>query len=168
MNLQVKIEPAKTNEDIISIKNLALETWNEHYQSIISKKQIDYMLNKFQSTEAITEQINQGYEYYLINATQNVGYIAIKKESDKLFLSKLYLKKEYRGMGIGSKSINFVKNKAVEYKTKEIYLTVNKININSISTYKKNRFKITNAVVNDIGNEFIMDDFIMTYSVQQN
>ena len=46
---------------------LAKEIWREHFTAIIGKAQVDYMLKKFQSEEAVREQIeNEGFLYYLL------------------------------------------------------------------------------------------------------
>ena len=44
---------------------LADEIWHEHYQNILSPEQIDYMVERYQSVQAITEQLEQGYHYLL-------------------------------------------------------------------------------------------------------
>ena len=58
-----------SNDKIKQLAGLAKEIWNEHYIKILSQEQIDYMLEKFQSENAIKEQIsNDGYNYYFINS----------------------------------------------------------------------------------------------------
>ena len=42
-----------------------------------------------------------------------------------------------------------------------MYLTVNKYNEHAIDVYKHYGFKIVDSVVTDIGNGFVMDDYIM-------
>ena len=73
-------------------------------------------------------------------------------------MSKLYIKKEYRHKGIGTKAFEKIKELA---NNKPIRLTVNKQNINSIKAYEKWGFKTIDAVVTDIGSGFVMDDYIM-------
>ncbi len=49
-----------------------------------------------------------GYEYYFIcDAGVRVGYTGFVREKEKLFLSKLYLIKAYRGQGIASSAFEF-------------------------------------------------------------
>ena len=140
--------------------------WNEHYGKILEKEQIDYMLDKFQSKPAMKNQIsNNGYEYYLIENDGNCGYLAIKKEEEKLFLSKLYLLKEARGKGISRKVFSFIKDYAIKNNLKSIYLTVNKNNFSSIEVYKHFGFEIIREEKADIGNGFFMDDYIMEFCV---
>ena len=91
-----------------------------------------------------------------------VGYAACKNAEDYLFLSKMYVHKDYRGRGISrcflDEMINLAHN---EYEVDKIRLTVNKNNAGSIAAYKKMGFDIVDSVVNDIGNGFVMDDYIM-------
>lgn len=73
-------------------------------------------------------------------------------------MSKLYIKKEFRHKGIGTKAFEKIRELA---DGKPIRLTVNKHNTNSITAYKKWGFKTVDAVVTDIGSGFVMDDYIM-------
>ena len=95
-----KIIQVDSLRQIAHVAEIAHTVWNEHYGTILSQSQIDYMLGKFQSKEAIEQQIAEGYEYYLIVDNRGIGYFSVKpgKDSDglmKLFLSKLYILKEY-------------------------------------------------------------------------
>ncbi|MGB6300944.1 MAG: GNAT family N-acetyltransferase [Rivularia sp. (in: cyanobacteria)] len=148
---------------IAQVANLAKEIWNQHYLPIIGNEQVVYMLDKFQSERAIKEQIAEGYKYYLIidNQIENqveVGYFSVKDKAAKLFLSKLYVLDSFRGKGIGKQAIKFIKS---TFDNPVIQLTVNKNNFNSIAFYKKVGFKIVDDVVTDIGNGFVMDDYVM-------
>jgi len=148
--------------DIQLIEDLGAQIWKEHYTPIIGKEQVAYMLQKFQTAQVIQQQIEDGLEYYLIKYKQtDVGYFSIKKETDAIFLSKFYVLKKQRGKGIGKFAMNFIENIVHSEKLKYIRLTVNKYNTNSIQAYKKMGFSQLEAVVFDIGNGFIMDDFRM-------
>ena len=80
-----------TDVQIRATAKLAREIWTEHFTAIIGADQVEYMLDKFQSENAIADQIqNKGYVYYLIEESkQAIGYCAIVLEEDELFLSKL-------------------------------------------------------------------------------
>ena len=98
----------KTDEEIKVTADLASEIWTEHYIPIIGTDQVEYMIDKFQSENAIADQIeNQGYLYYLIQENNKaVGYFAIILQDDELFLSKIYVKKTLRGKGLASKILD--------------------------------------------------------------
>ena len=146
--------------DIKELASLASSIWHEYWTCLLSPEQIDYMVENFQSEKAIKEQIeDENYTYYFIKSdNENVGYFGISDKRDFLFLSKIYIRKEFRHKGIGTKAFNKIKELALG---KPIRLTVNKHNTNSINAYKKWGFKTIDAVVTDIGSGFVMDDYIM-------
>lgn len=154
-------------KNIKELAQLASEIWHEYWVIILSPEQIDYMVEKFQSEQAITNQIEQdNYTYFYIK-TENefAGYIGLSQKEDYLFLSKFYLKKEYRHKGFGTSGFEFIKNFAKQNNYSKIILTVNKYNKNTISAYNKWGFKTIDSVVTDIGNNFVMDDYIMQYDI---
>ena len=153
---------ATSSHQLKTIEELAYIIWNEHYIPIIGKAQVDYMLDKFQNVEAMSQQIEDGYAYFTINYNDNaIGYLAYKIESSDLFLSKIYILKAYRGKGFGRKAMSFITEQAKNSNCKSISLTVNKNNTNSIKAYLKVGFNKVEELVIDIGNGFVMDDFKM-------
>lgn len=152
------------DDDLKKLAHMACEIWHQHYFDILSFEQIEYMLNNFQSVNALKNQVNEGYEYYFI-VDNNIytGYLGIKKYPKHLFLSKLYIKKDHRGKGLGKKAIEFALQRAKELGCDKVVLTVNKENVNSISVYEKLGFKKTDSIVTDIGAGFVMNDYIYTY-----
>ena len=158
-----------TNPDEINaVAVLAKEVWSEYYTPIIGESQVNYMIDKFQSAEAITAQINQeNYEYYLIfQSLEPAGYIGIQQTGEELFLSKFYIQKEKRGNGLGRRAFGFIVDRAKELGSKFITLTVNKNNTSSITAYEKLGFRNEGPVVADIGNGYIMDDYLMKYIIE--
>ena len=92
----LKIVPVK-EEQIPQLAELAREIWTEHFTPILPDGQVDYMLEKFQSEQAVRRQITEGYQYYFFEYSgQRAGYMAIHAEREALFLSKIYVKKEFR------------------------------------------------------------------------
>lgn len=158
------ITQVNTAEEIAQVAILAADIWHEYYVSIISIEQIDYMVDKYQSVSAITEQIQQhGYEYYFIHRhdTTIVGYMSIREKNKKLLLSKFYINKEHRGQGYASQAISFLEELCKERGISHIWLTVNRHNTSSIAVYEKKGFKIVREEIAEIGNDFVMDDYIM-------
>lgn len=160
----IKIESA---EQVRNLAAIADEIWHEWFPSIISVEQIDYMIEKFQSEKAVTEQMkNDGYEYYYIHRNgEHIGYTAVKNDGDRLFLSKLYIKKEFRGHGYASAAFKIIKEMASERSLCAIWLTVNKHNASSVAVYEKLGFKRIGEGVTDIGNGYVMDDFFYQYDI---
>lgn len=157
-----KFNIATTRNQFEAIAQLANIIWREHYIPIIGLEQVDYMVKNFQSAEAMYSQYLDGYAYFMIiHDNQFVGYISIKKEEESLFLSKIYVSKDYRGKKIGKSAMNFCEEKALEMHCKSITLGVNRFNVKSIAAYQAMGFKITGEMITDIGHGFIMDDYKM-------
>lgn len=152
--------------DMTKLAALASKIWHEYWTEILTESQIEYMLENFQSVNAIEKQIaEEHYNYYFISNDndENIGYFGISNKENYMFLSKLYLLKEYRRKGIGKAAFEKIKQLAAKENLTTIRLTVNKYNTNTINAYKKWGFIITDAVITDIGSGFVMDDYIMEY-----
>lgn len=158
----LKFIEVKEKNDIETVVLLADTVWKEHYGGIISTAQIEYMLKNFQSYAAIKHAVDKGNKYYIMDYDGvPVGYLAVERIGNKLYLDKLYLLKEKRGQQIGGAAVDFVRKLAENEGCKSIYLTVNKHNVSSIKAYKSYGFVTESAVVTDIGNGFVMDDYQM-------
>ena len=163
---ELEILKVKTLEEIKLVSDLADVIWHEHFTPIIGINQVEYMIKRFQCFDAIKEQTDSGYEYYLFNYKgEFVGYTGMKKEEGSLFLSKLYVKKEYRGNKISREAIKFMVNLCEDSRLIKIWLTVNKNNDNTIAAYEKMGFDKTRMQKADIGNGFFMDDYIMEKAI---
>lgn len=165
--MNTRFHKVKEQEEINVVAELGTKIWHEHYSSILEPAQIDYMVDKFQSANAVALQINdQGYEYYLIKDEDSVvGYIGLVMETDRVFLSKLYIAKEARGKGLASKAFSFITELATSNKKQAIWLTVNRYNSGSIAVYEKKGFIKVREQVSDIGNGYVMDDYVMEMAV---
>ena len=162
------IEEVKTEAQIETVARLAHEIWNQHFIPIIGKAQVDYMVEKFQSKRAISEQIKNGYSYYLLKAgVEYVGYTGVCPREDELFLSKLYIRASQRGKGLGRNAVEFLEDLAGEKGLSRITLTVNKNNTDSIKAYEKLGFANLGVFVQDIGGGFVMDDYKMEKVVRR-
>ncbi|MCM3547860.1 GNAT family acetyltransferase [Niallia circulans] len=157
------IKLVQTSRDISELARLGADIWQQHYVTIISNEQIAYMLDKFQSVQAITEQIEkEGYEYYFLIANgEKIGYIGTKQEEGKLFLSKCYIEKSHRGKGYASQAFAFLETLCQKSSLTKIWLTVNRHNKDSIAVYEKKGFQKVRTQIADIGNGYVMDDYIM-------
>jgi len=164
------IYPVTTIDDINTVSRLAREIWTEHFTPIIGEQQVAYMLEKFQSSEPIKNQISEGCEYYLAkNANEYVGYTALISDltNRKMMISKLYTLGKIRGTGVGTALLNHIENTCSYRNISRLWLTVNKYNEDAISWYKHRGFVVTDAVKTDIGSGFYMDDYIMEKALDQ-
>ncbi len=154
--------PVKTHSDCHAIEALAFPIWREHYTPIIGSSQVEYMLRKFQTAHAVERQIREGYHYFFLQTDEeeNIGYLSLFFRPAELFLSKLYLLQSHRGQGVASAALVFLKNLAQDKGLERITLTVHKQNP-SVKVYQALGFEISEPVVTDIGDGFVMDDYRM-------
>ncbi|WP_303825429.1 GNAT family N-acetyltransferase [Ruminococcus flavefaciens] len=166
--MSIAIDKVNTDIGLREVAELADRIWHECFVGIISTGQINYMVEKFQSYEAMKKQTEeQGYYYLAVREDGELcGYIGVRpEEGDRLFLSKLYLRNDKRGMGIGSAMLGRVFDEARACGKKSVYLTVNKHNDRAVAVYKKTGFELTDETVTDIGNGYVMDDYIFEYKL---
>ncbi|MDA3924696.1 MAG: GNAT family N-acetyltransferase [Kiritimatiellae bacterium] len=164
----IEIKKVISEQDIAQTAELAREIWTDHFTPIIGSAQVEYMLEKFQSPDAMARQISGGYEYFLaVVDGKNVGYLALVPDAAvaSLMISKIYVKKDTRGQGVGHKLLNFAISVCRERHLNSIWLTVNKHNADSIAWYERKGFENADTMVQDIGNGFIMDDYKMVKSL---
>lgn len=159
---KIIIKIVSNREQVEAVEALAYEIWYEHYSPIIGTSQVEYMLKKFQSAKAVSEQIKNGYFYFLSEYNNKpMGYMSMRISGKELFLSKFYLVSSQRGKGYGRKMIRFIEELAKGKKLNKILLTVNKNNTDSIKMYETVGFISRGTVIKDIGNGFMMDDYKM-------
>ena len=166
--MAINISEIKSDSELRETAELAEKIWHECFVGIISEAQIDYMVEKFQSYEAMKNQLDQqDYCYFAVREDDDLcGYIGVKPEKDdRFFLSKLYLRSDKRGRGIASLMMERVFAEARACGKKSVYLTVNKHNDHAVAVYKKIGYEIIDEVVTDIGCGFVMDDYIFRYKL---
>lgn len=157
-----------TKEKIEQVAKLAHEIWHEHFTAIIGTEQVDYMLEKFLSPKALEQQLKDGYEYFLISyQNQLVGFSGIREENNSIFLSKLYLRKECRGKGMSSYVMKKYVERCEEKHLDKIWLTCNRFNKNTLDIYEHFGFQKVRTQAADIGNGFVMDDYILEYKIDK-
>lgn len=165
MNENIVIKPVETRADAKLAASLAGKIWTEHYTPIIGPEQVEYMLEKYQSEDRIYEDITEGgYIYHMaFSGGEPAGYCGARlgPGAGEVFLSKLYVEKSFRGRGISRMFLGILKELVASNHCNHIRLTVNKHNSNSIRAYDKLGFKVVESVVTDIGNGFVMDDYVM-------
>ena len=158
----------ETDHKLRRTAEMAIDIWHECFEGVISDEQIDYMLENFQSFAAIKKQVGlENYEYFnfVLDGTR-IGYFAVAAQPDNtMMLSKLYMYKEYRGNGYASKAFEFIKDLARQYGCKSIWLTVNRHNYGAMKVYEAFGMKVIREQVTDIGNGFVMDDYVYSIDV---
>ncbi len=160
-----------SNNDLHIVAKLANEIWHEHYINIVSREQIQYMVDNFQSAHIVKSQIaNEGYTYFIISVDDiDIGYYGVCERGDNndkhLFLSKIYIRNTERGKRYGYKSFCEIVNFAKKNNLNSIRLTVNKKNDIALNAYSSWGMNKIAAVEANIGNGYIMDDYVMEYII---
>lgn len=164
----MNLVPVNSAVQVAEVARLAREIWDEYYVPIIGRAQVEYMVAKFQTAEAMQAQIDSGYEYFLIHQDgQTIGYAAIRHDATegRVFISKLYVLAAFRKSGAGRQCLDQFERMARERGATHLWLTVNKGNP-SVRAYERLGFSIAEAIVMDIGGGFVMDDYRMEKKVQ--
>jgi len=159
---EVKLTRAEIG-DIPAISELARLIWNQHYPSIIGRHQIDYMLDLMYSESSLEDQMkNKGHIFYFVShKKKRIGFISVSQESKgNWFIGKFYINQELAGKGMGTVAFEELK-KTIRPST--MSLTVNRQNFKSINFYFKMGFRIERIADFDIGNGFVMNDFVMKW-----
>ena len=159
-------------DELHILENLARQIWPATYEHIISPAQIEFMLDWMYSFETLRQQQEQGHEFYLLSLAGNeIGFLALEwiqnnsiNEQPELKINKIYVLGEFQGKGIGQALVKKAIERAKETNCKAIYLQVNKAN-SAKHFYLKLGFQVREEAVFDIGNGFVMDDYIMALSL---
>jgi GNAT superfamily N-acetyltransferase len=148
--------------DIPDIKEIAEKAWRPTYDHILTEEQTVYMLDLMYNSKTLENQINGEIAYFMVDENQEkLGYFAVENVNEHTVkLHKLYLDPTKKQKGWGSKIIEFVKEWALMNKRNHIILNVNKNN-SAVQFYQKMGFIIIEEMILDIGNGYVMDDYVM-------
>ena len=152
--------------EIEALSRLATAIVREHFDPLIGKAQNDYMLKKFQSVPAICGQLRSGYRYFFACADggERIGFLAFYPKGEALYLSKFYLRKDWRGKGLAWQMLRFVLRQARALGLRAVELNVNRDN-SAVQAYEHMGFVRLREEKNDIGSGFCMDDYVYRYAL---
>jgi N-acetylglutamate synthase-like GNAT family acetyltransferase len=148
-----------TLEDIPLIQEIAEEAWRPTYSHILSEEQTQYMIPMMYASEVLQNQI-EIFSILEIDG-KGMGYCAYEQTSkNEAKLHKLYLRPSLKQKGAGSFIIEQICDRARFMELSSIYLNVNKHN-SAVEFYLKKGFIKDREMVLDIGNGYVMDDYVM-------
>lgn len=146
-----------SEKDYTVLYDLMYPIWHDTYKNIISKQQIDTLLQKYFSKDAIEHYKSIGYQYFNIFCENALcGITVIYEKENEIYLDKLYLFRQFRGKGIA----DFVFKKLLE-RGKDITLNVNQANLRALRCYTKNGFETESEEIIDLGNGMKNIDYKM-------
>ncbi len=156
---------AITEADFEIVARLGETIWRKHYAKMVSMAQIEYMLAGRYAPDKLRQYINavDCWLDVLRLANKPIGYCSYARTSvpDEMKLEQLYLLQEHRGKGLGGLMLRHVEAKARGHSLRALVLQVNKLNVDSIAIYRKAGFTVREEAAFDIGNGFVMDDYVM-------
>ncbi len=154
-------------QDLETIQEIARTTWFSCYKEILSKEQIEYMLQNMYNDEVLSPSILAGNFYIIKEDDRAIGFVEtlLNYPHECLFrIQKIYILPEYQGKGVGKfafKNLNFIAE--MQHQT-GFHLNVNKYNP-ALNFYLKIGFKIIKEEVIDIGSGYVMDDYVLAKKI---
>ncbi|MDD2235749.1 MAG: GNAT family N-acetyltransferase [Kiritimatiellae bacterium] len=161
--------PATPKETAL-IGDLAQRIWPGTFSAILPPGQVQFMLEWMYNSNRLTEEMTHLQVHYdlLFDGDNPIGYVSYGPGTnpDDLKLHKLYVLPEYQRHGVGHRAFVRVMDFAQSAGNRFIILQVNRHNEKAIAAYRKYGFRIREEAVTDIGNGFVMDDYILEYPVR--
>ena len=115
----------------------------------------NYPFDKEQTTKNLVEFIYDkrlGSLWVIREQEQTVGYVILafgysfSYGGKDAMLDELFIKEEYRGMGVGTRTIEFILEQAVQMGVKTVHLEVEKHNVAGRALYKKQGFESDDTI----------------------
>jgi ribosomal protein S18 acetylase RimI-like enzyme len=162
----ITIDPL-TEADFAIVRDLGERIWRQHYASMISHAQIDFMLAGRYTDDNLRRYVGAADRAMWIvrDGGLPIGYcacsLATPPDSADAKLEQVYLLADKRGGGVGARMIAHVEAHLRARGATRVYLTVNKQNTGSIAVYQRLGYTIREAAVFDIGGGYVMDDYVM-------
>ena len=158
-----------SKNDMVVVREIAQITWPITYREILSSEQLDYMFEWMYNLETLQNQVEEGQLFYVLKENgKPLGFIGIElfsSEKNDLKIQKIDVLPDAQGKGVGKKLIEKAIEIAQEKGIEQVILNVNRFN-KAVSFYKKLDFKITSEVNIDIGKGYLMEDYIMNYTIK--
>ena len=158
--------------DVEAIARLARVVWQATYPGIIGQEQIDFMLAQRYDSARLNAELRVDTVFWdkavvdgELAAFSNTVPGATASE---MKLDKIYVDPARQRLGLGGLLIARACEHARQRGGDTLILAVNKRNEHAIAAYRKHGFAVREAVRVDIGNGFVMDDFIMAKSLRTN
>jgi len=151
-------------DELLRVQLIAKATWPDTFKEILQPEQIEYMIEWMYNLKELSSQLAKGHQFYcLSHLGQDIGFIGFELNyplQGQVKLHKIYVLPSSQGIGAGRVLLGKVVEIAKENKFSKLFLNVNKFN-SAIDFYLKHDFKIISEQVIDIGNGFVMDDYVM-------
>ncbi|AAZ98477.1 conserved hypothetical protein [Thiobacillus denitrificans ATCC 25259] len=149
--------------DVDAVQSLARTVWQATYPALISQAQIDTMLAARYAAPSVREQLESPRDAWWVARQDGrvVAFAHAQATPPDCKLDKLYVDPTRQRSGIGAALMDTVVAWARTQQATRLWLQVNRGNAQAIRAYEKYGFRIVEARVFDIGQGFVMDDYIL-------
>ncbi len=160
--MKARIAPLAT-ADIDAVCRLARTIWQRTYPALISQDQIDLMLADRYAPAALRAQFDDPLHAWRVAwlADEIAGFAHAVLDGSDCKLDKLYIHPDSQRQGIGNALLRAIQNWSRQHGARRLWLQVNRGNAPAIAAYEKYGFRIVESRVFEIGNGFVMDDYVM-------
>ncbi len=157
-----QLRAAESDAELRRIEALARRIWPKTYDGILSPEQLEYMLHMMYDLSVLRRELAEGVCFRILyDGEIPIGFFSCGPYREGVAkLHKLYLDYDYHRLGLGSYMLQAAKQLLREAGYRHMLLNVNKNNRNALRAYERNGLMLEQAVVNDIGNGFVMDDYV--------
>jgi diamine N-acetyltransferase len=153
-----------SEEEVQVVTDLAHRIWPHTFEDILTQEQIAYMLSWMYDPVTLAEQIRSGHHFFVIEDEGiPVGFMGVQlnyPDRNSMKIHKIYVLPELQGKGAGRKLIEMAKDLAFNSGLKSLVLNVNRFN-KAVDFYKHLGFDITKEEDIDIGQGYLMEDYVM-------
>jgi diamine N-acetyltransferase len=152
-----------TVADIPLIRQLTFAIWPQTYSDVISKEQIDFMLEQMYNPATLQKQMEEEDCTFIIvhDDKEPVAFASYNETEPQLWkLNKIYILPSQQGKGTGKFIINYIVDEIKAKHAKALQLQVNRQN-KAKDFYERFGFKIIKTADFDIGNGYFMNDYVM-------
>lgn len=151
--------------DYTTIQRIAHATWPATFGDILSPVQIKYMLDWMYSLPALHEQVEKKGHRFLLAEEENVvlGFLSYElsyQGKPVTKIHKIYILPATQGKGVGKSLLEKAAELATGAENTTLSLNVNRHN-KAVDFYKKVGFEIIRQENIDIGEGFLMEDYIL-------
>jgi ribosomal protein S18 acetylase RimI-like enzyme len=148
--------------DATLIRDMAYEIWPQTYSSILSKAQLEYMLDLFYSEHTLKKEMEQGVEFIIVHdGPRPAGFASFSQLQPEVYkLHKIYVLPWQQGKGTGRFIIEQLIKAMQQKGATRLQLNVNRHN-NAKMFYEKLGFAVIREEDIDIGNGYFMNDYVM-------
>ncbi len=153
------------SNDIPVIHALAHSIWPITYQEILSAPQMAYMLNLFYHPDALKEQMKT-HHFIIAEMEEPAGFASysVSDQPGVYKLQKLYVKTDVHRKGLGRTLVTYILEQLKVVGASALDLNVNRHN-NARLFYEKLGFHIIRQEDIDIGNNYLMNDYVMRLDI---